>query len=487
MQLDKLLKNIDYVILKGNSNLDITSVEYDSRKIVEKSLFVAIKGYETDGHLYIRDAIEKGAVAIVVTDESDILEIENITIIKVKNTRKALGKISSNYFGNPGKKIKVIGITGTNGKTSITYFLKSIFNEAGYKVGIIGTIENQIDNVVYPSSVTTPESRDIQELLFNMVEKGCEYCLMETSSHALYLDRVDSVPFKTAIFTNLTQDHLDFHKDLTDYLNAKKILFTYIQPDGYTILNADDISSDEISKIAGGKILTYSLNNISNYRANNIKMDIHGTNYNLIYDNLNINIQLKMIGEFSIYNSLAAIAAAHELNISFKNIKDGIKKVSVNGRFQLIDSKKNFAVVVDYAHTPDGLYNVISTAKKITKGKVICVFGCGGDRDNKKRAIMGKVAGELSDYCIITSDNPRTEDPEKIIDMVEIGVKKINASYIKITNRKEAIEYSINIAKKDDIIIIAGKGHEDYQIIGKTKYPFSDYKIAKKLLDDKEA
>lgn len=486
MKLKDLFKNIDYTLLKGNISIDISSVEYDSRKVTPGSLFVAIKGYETDGHLYIQQAIKAGAKAIVLEDEQDYKQDDEIAIIKVDNSRKSLGFISSNFFGNPGDKLKIIGVTGTNGKTSITYFLKSILKEAGYKVGIIGTIENQIEDIVYESAVTTPESRDIQELLAKMVEVGCEYCVMEASSHALYLDRVAAIPFKTAIFTNLTQDHLDFHKDFTEYLNAKKILFTYIGEDGFSILNADDKTFHEISNMAGGKIISYSISEDSDYKASDIKMDINGTSFTLVNDGNSNKMNLKMIGEFSIYNSLAAIAAAHELGIDFSIIIEGLRKVSVNGRFQLIESKRDFAVVVDYAHTPDGLFNVLSTARKITSGKVICVFGCGGDRDVMKRPIMGKVAGEISDYLVITSDNPRTEDPTSIIDMIEIGVKETSTKYIKITNRKEAIKYSIDMARAGDIVIIAGKGHEDYQIVGKTKYPFSDYEIAKKILDNKE-
>lgn len=486
MKLKDLFKNIDYTLLKGNISIDISSVEYDSRKVTPGSLFVAIKGYETDGHLYIQQAIKAGAKAIVLEDEQDYKLDDEIAIIKVDNSRKSLGFISSNFFGNPGDKLKIIGVTGTNGKTSITYFLKSILKEAGYKVGIIGTIENQIEDIVYESAVTTPESRDIQELLAKMVEVGCEYCVMEASSHALYLDRVAAIPFKTAIFTNLTQDHLDFHKDFTEYLNAKKILFTYIGEDGFSILNADDKTFHEISNMAGGKIISYSISEDSDYKASDIKMDINGTSFTLVNDGNSNKMNLKMIGEFSIYNSLAAIAAAHELGIDFSIIIEGLRKVSVNGRFQLIESKRDFAVVVDYAHTPDGLFNVLSTARKITSGKVICVFGCGGDRDVMKRPIMGKVAGEISDYLVITSDNPRTEDPTSIIDMIEIGVKETSTKYIKITNRKEAIKYSIDMARAGDIVIIAGKGHEDYQIVGKTKYPFSDYEIAKKILDNKE-
>lgn len=486
MKLKNLLNSIEHIVLYGNTNIDISSVEYDSRKVTAGSLFVAIKGYETDGHLYIQKAIDAGARAIVLEDSNIIINRDDIVIIKVENSRKTLGFISSNYFGNPGAKLKIIGVTGTNGKTSITYFLKSILKEAGHKVGIIGTIENQIEDIVYESAVTTPESRDIQELLAKMVEADCDYCVMEASSHALYLDRVAAIPFKTAIFTNLSQDHLDFHKDFTEYLNAKKILFTYIDNNGFSILNADDKTYHEISSMAGGKIVSYSISDDSDYKASEIEMDINGTSFTLLNNGNTNKINLKMIGEFSIYNSLAAIAAAHEMGIELSTIIEGLRKVSVNGRFQLIESDRDFAVVVDYAHTPDGLYNVLSTARKITSGRVLCVFGCGGDRDIKKRPIMGKVAGEISDFLIITSDNPRTEDPLKIIDMIEEGVKETTAKYIKITNRKDAIAYAIKMAEPGDIIIIAGKGHEDYQIVGKTKFPFSDFEIAKKILDNKE-
>lgn len=486
MKLDKLLKNIEHNVIKGDTSIEISSVEYDSRKVTSGSLFVAIRGYETDGHLYIQKAVESGAVAIVLEDERFLYDNKDIVFIKVENSRRSLGFISSNYFGNPGAKLKIIGVTGTNGKTSITYFLKSILKEAGFKVGIIGTIENQIEDKVYESAVTTPESRDIQELLAKMVDADCDYCVMEASSHALYLDRVAAIPFKTAIFTNLTQDHLDFHKDFTEYLNAKKILFTYIDKNGFSILNADDRTFDEISGMAGGKIISYSISEASDYKASDINMDIDGTSYILINQGHTNRINLRMIGEFSIYNSLAAIAAANVMGIELSIIKEGLRKVSVNGRFQLIESPRDFAVVVDYAHTPDGLLNVLTTARKITNGRVICVFGCGGDRDIKKRPIMGKVAGENSDFLIITSDNPRTEDPLLIIDMIEAGVKETSASYIRITNRKDAIEYAIEMAKSGDLVIIAGKGHEDYQIIGKTKYPFSDFEIAKNKLNNKE-
>lgn len=487
MKLRELLRNIEYEVLSGDLDIDIESVEYDSRKTGQGSLFVAIKGYETDGHLYIGSAIERGAAAVILEDENEWNKGIIATTIKVANSRKVLGEVSASFFNNPGKNLNIIGVTGTNGKTSVTYFLKSILKEAGHKVGIIGTIENQIDDIVVESSVTTPESRDVQELLRKMVDAGCTYCVMEASSHALYLDRVAAVPFKVAIFTNLSQDHLDFHKDLDEYLDAKIRLFEYINEDGCSILNKDDPAFNKIKAAAGGRLLTYSLKESSDYQAVNIRMDLNGTSFDLLTGKKQIKIQLRMIGEFSIYNSLAAIAAANEMGIKVEHIANGLKKASVNGRFQLIENNRKIAVVVDYAHTPDGLYNVLSTARKITDGRIICVFGCGGDRDRKKRPIMGKVAAEWSDYLVITSDNPRTEDPDSIIDMIEAGVSGTGVEYVKITNRAEAIAHAIDTAKENDLVMIAGKGHEDYQIIGKTKHHFSDYETAKKIMDDKDS
>ena len=482
MKLTDLLKNISYKVLAGELDVDIKGIEYDSRKVNDSSLFVAIKGYDTDGHLYIKEALAKGAKVIVLENEAFVEDYQDVVFIKVDNSRRTLGLLSSIFFGEPSKKLIVVGVTGTNGKTSITYLLKSILQEAGYKTGIIGTIENQIGEKVYESNVTTPESRYLQELLHEMVMAECQYCLMEASSHALFLDRVAGIQFKAGIFTNLTQDHLDFHQDLDEYLEAKKLLFKLVEVDGFSIINIDDPVAKSVIEIAKGEVTTYGLKNDPDYKATEINLKLEGTEYLLQTKIDKEKINLKLIGEFSIYNSLAAIAAADKLGIAMETIRAGIKKVKVNGRFEVVNGISDFAVVVDYAHTPDGLANVLSTARKITKGRVICVFGCGGDRDKKKRPIMGRVAGELSDIVIITSDNPRTEEPNSIIDMIEAGVKERTKEYLKIENRKAAIEKGINIARKDDIIVIAGKGHEDYQIIGKIKYHFSDREVAEEYL-----
>ena len=316
-----------------------------------------------------------------------------------------------------------------------------------------------------------------------MVDEGCEYCVMEASSHALYLDRVYGVPFTAGIFTNLTQDHLDFHDSLESYLEAKKILFKSLKVNGFAVINIDDPASESILKDYQGNYVTYGIHDACDFRAENIVMDLFGTKYTLNYKGQVLTVHLKLIGEFSLYNSLGAIATALTYGLPVEKVLEGVSKVTVNGRFQLVERAKDFAVIVDYAHTPDGLLNVLQTGRKLTNGRVIGVFGCGGDRDKKKRPIMGRIGGENSDIVIITSDNPRTEDPDSIIDMIEVGVKEVNENYYKIENRKKAIEKAIEIARKEDIIIIAGKGHEDYQILGKTKYPFSDVEIAKKILE----
>ena len=483
MDLKQVLKDLSYTLIQGSLDTIIIGVEYDSRAVKKQSLFVAIEGYATDGHKYIEVAIENGASTIILEKTFDYRSFPDVTFIEMANTRRGLAQISSNFFGNPGQDITVFGVTGTNGKTSITYLLKHILKNIGSKVGVVGTIENQIDEAIVPSKVTTPESRDLQYLLRRIVNEGCNYCVMEASSHALYLDRVYGVPFSAGIFTNLTQDHLDFHDSLESYLEAKKILFHSLKEDGFAIINFDDPASESILKDYQGKYVTYGIHKSCDFRAENIVMDLFGTRYTLNYNGHKLTVHLKLIGEFSIYNSLGAITTALTYGLPADKVLEGVSQVTVNGRFQLVDGAKDFAVVVDYAHTPDGLLNVLQTGRKLTTGRVIGVFGCGGDRDKKKRPIMGRIGGENSDIVIITSDNPRTEDPDSIIDMIEVGVQEVNNNYYKIENRKEAIKKAIEIARKDDIIIIAGKGHEDYQILGKTKYPFSDVKIAKKILE----
>lgn len=482
MKLLQLLSS-EYSGTVGLVDIRIQGVEYDSRKVGIGSLFVAIKGYETDGHLFIQAALDAGAVAIVLEDASFMIDSSTVQWILVEDSRKALAEISSRWFGDPGKRLVVIGVTGTNGKTSVTYMLKSILQASGRKVGVIGTIENQIGDRVLPSMVTTPESRDLQELLSDMVKEGCSHCLMEASSHALYLDRVWGIPFRGAIFTNLTQDHLDFHVDMKGYLEAKRKLFGYVKSDGFCIVNMDDPSGASIQGACGGPVTTYGFKDGRDLMAKDIQLSLDGARFNLLKDGVKQPIALRLLGEFSVYNALAAIGAALGLGIGLREIQNGLSGIQVNGRFQVVESSGDFAVVVDYAHTPDGLKNVLNTARKITKGKIICVFGCGGDRDQKKRPIMGEIAGELADRVIITSDNPRTEDPSSIIAMIEEGVKTTREDYQSIENRKDAIGAAISMATAGDLVLIAGKGHEDYQIIGKTKHHFSDVEVAQEYLE----
>lgn len=485
MRLNDLLKGLEKIVLKtkGDINTEITSLEYDSREVKPGSLFVAIRGYQTDGHQYIKEAITKGAVGILVMEEG----LWNVPSILVQDTREALALLSKNFYGNPANELKIIGITGTNGKTSITYMLQSILEKAGFKVGIIGTIKNEIAGEALESTVTTPESKDLQRLLREMVTKGCAYCLMEVSSHALFLKRVEGILFEVGVFTNLTQDHLDFHESMEEYGRVKQGLFSQIKATGLALVNGDDKYHDKmLEKCSAKRKLTYGIINGKDFLAQKIQMTPFGTSFMVKRRESTLLIESSLVGAFNVSNMLAAVGVALELGIDVEIIKSGLRDIQVPGRFELIVEGQDFGIAIDYAHTPDGLLSVLKTARSITKGRVISVFGCGGDRDRGKRPIMGQVAGSESDYVILTSDNPRTEDPLIILDEIEKGLKKTTAIYEKIEDRKNALKRAISIARKDDLILVAGKGHEDYQIIGKKKIHFSDQEIVKGILKEDE-
>lgn len=486
MKLSMLIRNMHCEYLGREEETEIRSVEYDSRKVQEGSLFVAVRGYETDGHQYIPMALEKGAAAIILEDQGFLdkgISAYNGVFLKVPDSRIALAQASAAFFGHPALSLKVIGVTGTNGKTSVTHLLKSILTAAGHKAGVIGTIENQIGEESFPAQVTTPESKDLQELLHQMVEKGCEYCIMEASSHALYLERTHGIPFRGGIFTNLTQDHLDFHGTMEAYLEAKLKLFKGLSQEAFAIINRDDPAADKVAAACPCPVTGYSLHAPSELQGREIHMSLKGTSYFVETGQGRIQIKMGLMGAFSIYNSLAALGAALALGIPPQAIEDGIARVKVKGRFEVVESQEDFAVVVDYAHTPDGLFNVLASAREISQGRVLCVFGCGGDRDRSKRPLMGRVAAEGCDEFIITSDNPRTEDPMSIIRMIEAGAREAGGSFQTIENRKDAIGAAIAMAKPGDIVVIAGKGHEDYQILGREKIHFSDVETAREFLD----
>lgn len=479
MKLKDLMTGLHYQCICGDLEEEIDNIIYDSRIKTKSGLFVAIEGFKTDGHQFIRAAVENGAKAIVV--QKDITcENKDVTIIKVDNTRSAMAVIANNMFSYPSRELNLTGVTGTNGKTSIVYLLTQILESYGKKIGMIGTIENRIGSTVLKAERTTPESLDLQAIFNKMKEEKVEYALMEVSSHALELNRVDGCDFKIGIFTNLTQDHLDFHHTMENYARAKAKLFKIC---GCGIINNDSEYASIMKEGAVCKILTYGIDQPADYKASNIIITAAGVEYTLVCPQGQYNVSVPIPGKFSVYNSLAVIAAAIQLEIPMEQIMETLAKIKgVPGRVQSFASKKGFSVLVDYAHTPDGLENVLSTIKQFVKNDVITVFGCGGDRDKTKRPIMGEIAAKYSDKVIITSDNPRTECPSLIIDEVEAGVKKSEVRYVKLEDRREAILLALKEAKAGDVVLIAGKGHENYQILKDRIIHFDDSEVVKEYL-----
>lgn len=479
MLLQKLLTGLENQIISGSIDIDISGIAYDSRKVKKGFVFVCVEGYKVDGHSYIDSAIQNGASAIIV--QKNINAKQCVSVIKVDDTRLALSHISNLYFDNPSKKFNLIGVTGTKGKTTITYMIKSILEARGQKTGLIGTISNKIGEEVLPAERTTPESYDLQELFSYMNKFGADSVVMEVSSHALELHRVSKSDFDIGIFSNLTQDHLDFHKNFENYFNAKAKLFKMCKKG---IVNIDSSYGEQmLKKAVGCEVVTYGIEKDADIKAYDIKKSSEGVHFKLRSKWGNHDINVNIPGEFSVYNALAAIGAACLMNIPFEDIKKGLEMVNVPGRAEIIEIDKDFTVMIDYAHSPDSLKNILEAVKEYAPGRVVCLFGCGGDRDRAKRPIMGEISGKMADYTIITSDNPRTEKPEEIIDEIEVGIKKTNAAYIKIVDRKEAIKHAIMNAKPKDIIVLAGKGHETYQIFDDKSVHFDEREIIREILN----
>lgn len=484
MILKSLLKGLDYEVIKGNEESKVQNIRYDNRKIEQGDAFVCVKGFKVDGHSFIGDAIKKGAKTLIV--QEDVSVQEDITIIKVRDTRKALAIMSSNYFGNPKDKLKIIGITGTNGKTTSAFIIKSILEKAGFMTGLIGTIANYIGNKKVDAVRTTPESYELHELFKNMVDAGVEYCVMEVSSHSLELDRVYGVQFEEGIFTNLTRDHLDFHKTFENYYNAKFKLF---ERSNHSIINLDDpyganIVKDIEERGVKTKVSTFSIEKESDFKAFEIKSHSNGSEFKVNLEEVE-DFSINIPGEYNIYNSLGCIICAYNLNIPMNKIKEGLSDVVIPGRCELVAKEKNlpYSIIIDYAHTPDGLENILSTVKAFTRNRMISVFGCGGDRDKVKRPQMGKIGCELSDIAIITSDNPRSEEPMDIINDI---VKPLNYdNFVIEVNRKEAIRKAMNMALEGDVIVIAGKGHETYQILKDETIHFDEREVVYDILEGK--
>lgn len=481
MLLQYLIENLTDKVITGDTNIDINKIEYNSQKIESNDVFVAIKGYKEDGNDYIKEAVEKGAVCIVTEDELNVNELPNITIVRVQNSRIALSLLASKYYDFPARKLKLIGITGTKGKTTTAYMIRDILNASGKKTGMIGTIYNTYGNVCIEASRTSPESLDLQKLLKDMVDAQMEYVVMEVSSHSLVLDRVYGLHFAIGIFTNLSQEHLDFHGTMDNYLLAKSKLFEMCD---FALVNGDDIHTPRLKKMIKCKTATFGLDNAVNITASDVRINNNNVEFKMYVNKMLETIVINIPGRFTVYNALAAIGTCSLLGAQMDAILLALSNIKVPGRSEIIDVPKTFTVMVDYAHNPSSLEAILSSIKKYVKGRIICVFGCGGNRDKEKRPMMGEISGRLADFTVITTDNPRNEDPSIIMKEIEDGVKKTKGLYKIIENRKDAIAFAMRIAWKNDLVLIAGKGHETYQELKNGKrIDFDERKVVKDIAD----
>jgi len=486
--LSNLLAGLPLSLVSLVEDRKIRGIAYDSRQVERDFLFVAVKGYQTDGHLYVPDALERGACAVILQDM--VAVPGNISWALGADTRKILAQTAARYYDYPARKMKMVGVTGTNGKTTTANLIEAIYREHGMSTGLIGTIHNRIGDRLLPVEHTTPESADLQQLLAEMAAAGVQVVAMEVSSHALVLHRVEECAFDTAVFTNLTQDHLDFHGDMQQYLEAKSLLFSGLgRDDGKhgakcAVVNIDDPAAEQIIAACRVPVITCGINKDADVKARDVRVTAHGVTFTVVQGDEQVDLKLKLTGKFNAYNALAAVAAGLADHIPMPTIKAALERVTgVPGRFELVNGGQDFAVVVDYAHTPDGLANVLATAREFTTNKLICLFGCGGDRDRAKRPMMGAIAARMSDLVVVSSDNPRSEDPLAIIEDVLVGVRQVaGANYTVVADRREAIKQAIGAAAPGDVVLIAGKGHEDYQIIGSRRVHFDDREEAGEAL-----
>jgi len=487
MQLKTLLNAISVRQITGPPNRSVESIAYDSRRVQRNGLFVALRGKKSDGHDFVEQAIEKGASVIVAEREQ---KYPRATCVAVENTRTALADLGAAFYGYPARKLKLAGVTGTNGKTTTTFLIQHICEKAGMRCGLIGTVRYQLGERVLPAARTTPESLDLQELLAQIANAGCRAATMEVSSHALAQDRTRGLELDVAVFTNLTQDHLDFHGTMKNYFESKLKLFIQLASQQkkrkpVAVVNIDDRYGEQLlGKIDKSiSIITYGLGVRADFRASNYRMEFGGTSYQLDARGKSYLVRIPLIGRFNVANSLAALAAANALGISVREaVLSFGKSPQVPGRLEMVPAKRQFQIFVDYAHTPDALLNVLKTLRELEPRRLIVVFGCGGDRDREKRPLMAQVVDLNADYAIITSDNPRKEDPAAIISEVERGFR--SSHYEKLIDRAEAIARAIALAQPRDIVLIAGKGHETYQEFADHTVPFDDIQVARRALED---
>lgn len=486
MVLAALLEKLEYELVSGSEDMQIENVVYDSRNVTEGSLFICIEGGTADGHTFIPDVVKKGAKALIVTkDVSGLLPADaDVTVIRVKDSRYALAFVSAAYFGHPAEKLKVIGITGTKGKTTTTYLVKSILEHAGHKVGLVGTIEAVIGQEHIPANNTTPESYVLQEYFAKMVEAGCDTVVMEVSSQGLMLHRTQGFVFDYGIFTNIEPDHIGplEHKDFADYMHCKGLLFKQCR---VGIVNCDDAHYQDVIRDHTCKIETFGFAENADYRAQDLKL-ISGAGFLGIdfkaRGKVNLDIELHAPGRFSVYNALCAIAICNHFGVTADEVKEALLQAHVKGRIELVKVSDDFTLMIDYAHNAMALESLLTTLREYKPKRLVCLFGCGGNRSKLRRYEMGAVSGKLADLTVITSDNPRNEEPQAIIDDIKVGISKTDGKYVEIIDRKEAIAYVIRHGQPGDVIVLAGKGHEDYQEIKGKKYPMDERDIIADVL-----
>lgn len=492
MRLRDLVRPLGEVAAHGDLDREITGLTDDSRRVSQGGLFVAVKGTQSDGHRYLTQAVSAGAGALVVEAgcaPAGTLESLGVPVIEVRDSRHVLGVLASCFHGDPSRRLKMIGVTGTNGKTTTTYLCKSVLEAAGAKVGLIGTVAFLIGGERIEATHTTPGAVELQGLFKKMTDAASDAAVMEVSSHALALDRTAGCEFGTAVFTNLTQDHLDFHADMEDYFHAKLRLFAGLGPEGRAIVNLDDPHGARVAEATRARVWTYAVDRPADLRAGDVRISLDGVRFTAQTPAGAVALRSPLVGRHNVYNILAAVGVGLEQGIALPTIAAGVAALAnVPGRFERVEAGQSFTVVVDYAHTEDALFRLLTTAEAVKTGRIITVFGCGGDRDRGKRPKMGRVSAVYSDVVVVTSDNPRTEDPgaiiSEIIPGVEAGLREAGRGrYVVHADRRAAIEEAVRMAQPGDLVLIAGKGHENYQIIGKAKHPFDDRVVAREAIE----
>lgn len=483
MTLFELLKNVPHEVVQG-ADVAIKHLSIDSRNIRLGTLFLCLTGFRVDGHTYIEEAKSQGTVAIVIEKDLDQMSVaEGLTVIRVANTRHAMAYIAAEFYGNPQKGLKLMGVTGTNGKTSVSFYMQAVLMAAGLSTGIIGTVDTKLNHTPVTidfATSTTPDTIELMQIIHHMKKKGADAIAMEVTSHALALHKVEALPFEVAIFTNLTQDHLDLHGTMENYRDAKAKLYTMSKA---SVINMDDPYGSHMASVATGKVMGYAIDQPSDLQATEVVYRPDGVSFNVTIEGRVYPFELPIAGKFSVYNALGVMGAALLIGIAPQIIQQAFKTLAVvPGRIERVANDKGLNVIVDYAHTPDGLTNIIAAVREFTKGRVITVFGCGGDRDKDKRAKMGAISDAGSDITIITSDNPRSEEPLAILADIEAGIT--SHRYVKIEDRQVAIKTAIEEMTQDDTVIIAGKGHENYQIFKDQTIPFDDRVVAKTIIGE---